>query len=75
MITLAKETALPDLTPHCPNGGDVRHEGDQCNVPGSLVFGAESGTAARFYLRPVGNKPANAVHVLVVDGFHVVNAE
>lgn len=83
MITLAKETALPDLTPHCPNGGDVRHEGDQCDVPGSLdrqpqgslVFGADSGTAARFYLRPVGNKPANAVHVLVVDGFHVVNAE
>lgn len=42
---------------------------------GSLVFGADSGTAPGFYLRPVRNKPANAVHVLVVDGFHVVNAE
>ena len=42
---------------------------------GSLVFGADSGTAPGFYLRPVGNKPANAVDVLVVDRFHVVNAE
>ena len=42
---------------------------------GSLVFGADSGTAPGFYLRPVGYKPANTVHVLVVDGFHVVNAE
>jgi len=42
---------------------------------GSLVFGADPGTTPGFYLRPVGNKPANAVHVLVVDGFHVVNAK
>ena len=31
-----KRTPLPDLTPHGSNGGDVRHKGDEGDVPGSL---------------------------------------
>ena len=39
------------------------------------MLGADSATAARLDLGPVGDKPANPVHVLVIYVFHMLDAE
>ena len=36
---------------------------------------ADTGTAARLDLGPVGDKPANPIHVFVIYVFHMLNAE
>ena len=42
---------------------------------GSLVFGANAGPPAGFYLRPVRDETPDAVNVFVIYGFDVVDAE
>ena len=61
----------------------VSDEGNQGNVTcalnsdpqGPLVLGANSGAAARFDFRPVGNEPPDLLDVLVVNELDVFDTE
>ena len=63
--------------------GVVGDKGDHGNLPGplnrrpqgALVFGADTGAAARLNLGPLGNEPSDLVDIFVVDVRHVLYAE
>ncbi len=40
-----------------------------------LMFGADTGAAPWLNLRPLGNKPADLVHILVIDELDVFDTE
>ena len=78
--------ALLELTVSAPNSDTRKLEGSEGNQrqvsgpldgqpKGPLMFGADSATAARLDFGPVGDKPANPVHVLVIYDFHMIDAE